>query len=273
MSKLRFSEYERASVETLREVLLIDDGHKPGEKVTRGGPAPADRLFCLLPADPANEGRDILTQRYEGGAVRLRAGDVVFIPRGLHYVDEYTASTKSLLIIGEFSPPPDGAITRWRFDGDPEIRRRFGDLLALWRRKKPGYYQRAMAAVYEILAALQKRERREGGETARLSLQPAVDRMRSGYAEKIAIPELAPLCGMSYPSFRARFGEVYGVSAREYLTGVRIAAARNLLEIGDFPIGEVARRCGFEDACYFSGFFKRVTGVSPEEYRAQSAGR
>jgi two-component system response regulator YesN len=43
--------------------------------------------------------------------------------------------------------------------------------------------------------------------------------------------------------------------------------ARRLLQCADVKINEVARQVGYETAASFTRFFRKQTGVSPQEYR------
>nr|MDD6335233.1 AraC family transcriptional regulator [bacterium] len=51
------------------------------------------------------------------------------------------------------------------------------------------------------------------------------------------------------------------------VTHVRLQAAQDLLLATRLPIAEVAARCGYEDAGYFTRVFKRQTGVTPAAWR------
>lgn len=62
------------------------------------------------------------------------------------------------------------------------------------------------------------------------------------------------------------FKKERGETINEYITRVRIEAAKALLEKGDILAYEVAQRVGFKDAAYFSMIFKKYTGVSPKSY-------
>ncbi len=65
----------------------------------------------------------------------------------------------------------------------------------------------------------------------------------------------------------AMIKEYTGMPLHRYLNRVRISHALEMLNDGDIPIGEIARRCGFCDIYYFSRYFKSAVGVSPSEYR------
>jgi two-component system response regulator YesN len=48
--------------------------------------------------------------------------------------------------------------------------------------------------------------------------------------------------------------------------------AKELLQTTDLKAFEIAGKVGFADPNYFSFCFKKVCGVSPKEYRSQTAG-
>ncbi|MFC7940366.1 helix-turn-helix transcriptional regulator, partial [Streptomyces sp. NPDC057387] len=52
-----------------------------------------------------------------------------------------------------------------------------------------------------------------------------------------------------------------------YLTGWRLALAADRLRDGEDTLGAIARRVGYGSAFALSAAFKRVYGVSPQEYR------
>jgi len=58
-----------------------------------------------------------------------------------------------------------------------------------------------------------------------------------------------------------------GMPVHRYVLHVRLMNAANLLENTSASIGEIALSCGFCDAAYFSGYFKKYFGISPSQYR------
>ena len=48
---------------------------------------------------------------------------------------------------------------------------------------------------------------------------------------------------------------------------MKIKNARQLLEFSDREVGDIAEACGFNSVAYFSNVFKKITGISPSEYR------
>ncbi len=63
-----------------------------------------------------------------------------------------------------------------------------------------------------------------------------------------------------------------GESFQQLVMNERVARAKVLLQASSYSLAEIARRCGFTDAPYFSRLFKRSTGLSPGAWREQHAG-
>lgn len=78
---------------------------------------------------------------------------------------------------------------------------------------------------------------------------------------------LAAETGVSRASLARRFTELVGEAPMTYLAGWRLALAADLLLEPDTTLESVARRVGYSSAFALSTAFKRVRGVSPQEYR------
>lgn len=68
--------------------------------------------------------------------------------------------------------------------------------------------------------------------------------------------------------FSTIFSQECGITFIEYLTNVRIEAAKKLLKETDMKGADIAYECGFSDPHYFSFIFKKNTGLSPREFKA-----
>ena len=67
-----------------------------------------------------------------------------------------------------------------------------------------------------------------------------------------------------------RFREVTGTSILEAILERRLGEVKRLLHDTDMRISEIAARCGYRDANYLKNLFKKRTGMSMREWRAQS---
>jgi len=78
---------------------------------------------------------------------------------------------------------------------------------------------------------------------------------------------LARMCHVSPAHFGYLFRRETGLSPLEYQQHRRMQHAKRMLAAGDDPIGEIARRVGYDDPYYFSRVFHRIEGTSPSQYR------
>lgn len=85
------------------------------------------------------------------------------------------------------------------------------------------------------------------------------------------VQELALKTGVSRASLARRFTDLVGEPPVAYLTGWRLALAADLLRETDATVATVARRVGYGSAFALSTAFKRVRGVSPQEFRSGAA--
>jgi len=81
------------------------------------------------------------------------------------------------------------------------------------------------------------------------------------------VESLAARAGISRATFARRFRELVGETPLGYLTGVRLAVAADLLTSSDATLEAVARRVGYATPFALSAAFKRVHGLSPQQYR------
>ena len=98
-------------------------------------------------------------------------------------------------------------------------------------------------------------------------LADSINYITTHYNEPINVALLASHVGFTRDYFGKEFLRIYGFSPLQYLTRVRITAAKQLLTATDKPVAEIAREVGFSSVHYFSRVFSRETGLSPLRYR------
>ena len=90
------------------------------------------------------------------------------------------------------------------------------------------------------------------------------------YDAPITIEDLSRKVALSpYYLIRA-FRHVYKQTPHQYLVGLRIARAKELLRNSDLSITEICAAVGFESLGSFSTLFRKVAGLSPRAYRISS---
>ncbi|MCB5944269.1 AraC family transcriptional regulator [Acidocella sp. KAb 2-4] len=83
------------------------------------------------------------------------------------------------------------------------------------------------------------------------------------------VASLAHEVGVSRSRFAAGFAAIIGMPPLAYLTRIRMMRAIELLEAGDIPFAEIARRTGYPVQSSFTRAFVAFHGVSPTEFAAQ----
>lgn len=86
---------------------------------------------------------------------------------------------------------------------------------------------------------------------------------------KISFENLASELAISRRSFDRRFIKATGNTPMEYLQRVKVEAAKKELERGRKPIFEIMTDVGYADDKAFREVFRKITGLSPAEYRSK----
>ncbi len=88
-------------------------------------------------------------------------------------------------------------------------------------------------------------------------------------SERISFEELASKLAISRRNFDRRFSKATGNTPVEYLQRVKVEVAKSTLEKGRKSIFEVMNEVGYSDDKAFREVFKKITGLSPLEYRSK----
>lgn len=91
--------------------------------------------------------------------------------------------------------------------------------------------------------------------------------IRENYLRRITLPELARLCCVSATHLDHIFKKATGLSPLQYAQTLRIDEAKRFLADPTESIRAIADRLEFHDIGYFSRRFKKVTGLSPTDFR------
>ncbi|MFD6276150.1 AraC family transcriptional regulator [Streptomyces sp. NPDC060209] len=91
--------------------------------------------------------------------------------------------------------------------------------------------------------------------------------LQNGPARPWTVASLAAETGVSRAGLARRFTELVGEPPMAHLTGWRLALAADLLRETDATVEAIAHQVGYGGTFAFSAAFKRVRGLSPQEYR------
>lgn len=102
------------------------------------------------------------------------------------------------------------------------------------------------------------------------SFAPMLELINRSPAGALRVAELADAMGMSANYLSKHFKRRTGSSLKQYLQQLYLQKAAELLLHTDLSTGEIAAALGHDDAHYFYHAFKKLTGLSPGEYRSLS---
>lgn len=141
-----------------------------------------------------------------------------------------------------------------------------------------------MDELHEALSAMKERLDKLPPDAATGEDEPCLDRhagsfivnqatayIEEHYAQKLTLQEVADKCYVSQWHLSKLINKYTGNTFYELLNNVRIEKAKALLNDPKLKIGDIVDMVGYSDAAHFSRVFKRIVGVSANEYRNTSA--
>lgn len=91
--------------------------------------------------------------------------------------------------------------------------------------------------------------------------------IEENYSKKISMGTLAQKCTMSYTSFSRFVFKYTGVNFSTYVNNIRLKYASIMLVTTKYSITEIAINTGFSSPSYFSDYFKKSYGMTPQHFR------
>jgi len=98
-------------------------------------------------------------------------------------------------------------------------------------------------------------------------IKKAQEFIETNYQEKISVDQLATMFALSRRNLERRFKKATSNTVVEYVQRVKIEAAKISLESSRENVNEVMYKVGYNDTKAFRTTFKKITGLSPVQYR------
>lgn len=107
------------------------------------------------------------------------------------------------------------------------------------------------------------------------TLEPVLMWVEENAHSDLTLANIAEAARTGVRTLNRRFHDETGQSPMQWLGGVRIRHAQELLETTDYGVERIARQVGFPTPSNFRALFRRATGVTPHAYRTtfRPAGR
>ena len=98
-------------------------------------------------------------------------------------------------------------------------------------------------------------------------VKKAIAYIEQNYAKKLSLQEVADFCYVSQWHLSKLINKYAEKSYYDLLNSVRIEKAKELLADPSLKIGDIVDLVGYSDSGHFSRTFKKLTGLSANEYR------
>lgn len=98
-------------------------------------------------------------------------------------------------------------------------------------------------------------------------LQRVIAFLDEHFIDEITVERLAGIAGISVPHLNRRFRQLLRLSPMEYVQSLRIQEAQRRLMTTNRSVGDIAIATGFYDQSHFTKRFRKVTGITPLQYR------
>jgi len=99
------------------------------------------------------------------------------------------------------------------------------------------------------------------------SIKKVQEYIESNFQNKITVDQLASMLALSRRNLERRFKKATANTVVEYIQRVKIEAAKLSLESSLENVNEVMYNVGYQDPKAFRTTFKKITGLSPIQYR------
>jgi AraC-like DNA-binding protein len=153
-------------------------------------------------------------------------------------------------------------------DYNAKLLDRFEELLMECRIRENGYEVMMTSLLVQILTLLQRGlPPAEPVRCAYDKLEEILDYMRTRYADNLTVSQAATRFYMSPSHLQRVFKRGTGQSFTHYLQNLRIERSCELLKTTNWTVQQIASQVGYQDMKYFHTLFRKITGVSPREYR------
>jgi transcriptional regulator GlxA family with amidase domain len=89
------------------------------------------------------------------------------------------------------------------------------------------------------------------------------------YSDKLLVDDLCIRFAVGRRTFERRFKKSTGNTILEYIQRVRTEAAKKILETGHDTVNQIIYEVGYNDPKAFRQVFKKITGLTPLEYKSK----
>lgn len=163
--------------------------------------------------------------------------------------------------------PPYGEVTLPTLFTVSGLERILTRIVIEYELEQPGFALTLRGLLMQLLSLIFRQLLDKGARLQASSrIEPAIQAMQEHPGKNWAVSELASLCGYHPIHFAKLFKEEIGLLPKQYIIAERIKGAKRALLHGG-KLETISEELGFTSIHYFSHQFKRLTGLTPTEFR------
>lgn len=199
-----------------------------------------------------------------------------FMPEFIQHFDSDVLGTKYMNI---FSPQNLSFINRVPADSytAKQIYTLSREIVSEFEQQRPGYEAMIILHLITIISlyvrtydpkVIEKLDSQPKFSKSNIKcIQNAMTYIDEHFTDTLSLKQIAEIANMSPSYFSQVFKSINGFSAWDYIISCRISMAQQLLQTTDLSVLDIAAKCGFNNSANFNRQFKKITTVSPTEYR------
>jgi AraC family transcriptional regulator len=217
------------------------------------------------------------TEQFGQVPVERTAGELVFTPAGQEHSDAIHACGAHCLIVELQSQTLErvlecGELPKVAVSFQGHAAHLAHRLYAEFRFQDPLSSLILEALALEMLAEVCRSRPGQRDSRPNFRIRRAWEFLNTHYAGPVSLARIARVVDI-HPVYLARaFRQRYKCSVGEYVRRLRIESACTQLAAGIKSLAEIASECGFCDQAHFTRTFHRLTGLTPDAYRALHRG-
>lgn len=218
----------------------------------------------------------------EGETIPVKPNDLIIInPHIEHTEKTMTNDPMEYLVFGvdglafSFHSSPDSVKKNYSYYNYTSINNQLIDFAQLmlkeFREKKPGFDTICQSMLQAFLVYISREQKLSviSDSALQISKECALAKryIDANYAQNITLDTLAEITHINKYYLAHSFASCIGQSPINYLTSKRLQASTELLINTNHSIAQIASSTGFSSQSYFSQFFKKSVGMTPQSYR------
>ena len=152
-------------------------------------------------------------------------------------------------------------------EGVGELQKRLSDIVSEYTLRLMYFQEKISSILKSCLIDCARTENLLSQAFENQTINEVISYVQENYAQPLTNADIGAIFNY-HPNYISRLiKSVTGTSLHQYLIHVRLLKALSLLKNTELSVNEVAIACGFCDAAYFSGYFKRQFKIAPSKFR------